>query len=948
MQRLARKALLLCALHPRSSAPNYQAIQEWMMTTANDMRSWLQQADLSKAYEAQQIERDMYRWWESCGYFKPRQTERNRDRRPFVISLPPPNVTGVLHTGHAMMATLEDIMIRWHRMIGDETLWVPGTDHAGIATQAVVEKHLASQGISRHDLGRERFLEEVWSWANSKHDRIADQMRAMGSSCDWSRERFTLDEGLSRSVRVAFKRLYDDSLIYRAERLVNWCPKDQTVISDLEVEHEERQSNLWHIRYKLAEEGESDWRLGSAAENGSARWITVATTRPETLLGDTAVAVHPEDERYAELIGRHVLLPAIGRRIPIIADDTVDRSFGTGAVKITPAHDPNDYEMGKRHNLPFINIMNKDVTINDDGGAYAGMDRYAARKQLVADLEAAGNLEKIAPHTLNVGTCSRCDTVIEPLLSLQWWVKMEPLAEPALAAVREGRITIIPEFYERVYFHWLENIRDWAISRQLWWGHRIPVWYCVDCQGITVEVDDPSACAQCGSDKIRQDEDVLDTWFSSALWPFSTLGWPEPTEDLQRYYPTSVLETGYDILFFWVARMIFMGLYLTEQEPFHTVYLHGLVRDEFNRKISKSLGNAPDPLKIIEQYGTDALRFTLATSSAPGQDFSLQPTRLESARNFANKLWNMTRFVVSKLGDFHADRPQGIDLAAALNELTLADRWILSRYNRLAADVERLMTAYNLGEAGRQIETFLWDDFADWYIETAKVQLEGDQRRQFLTRDVLYTVLEGSLRLLHPFMPYVTEAAWQHLSNGAAGRADALIIADYPQAATALIDESGERDWEQVQEIVRGIRNIRNESGVEPGRWIEAIIVDSQRAAGLEAQRPIISRLARVALDKLQVTSSLAEQPQNATTLVAGSAEVYLPLAGMVDLAEERARLAKELERIEADVERRAAKLANENFVSRAPAAVVQRERDALAEAQATAAKLRERIAGLG
>ncbi len=915
------------------------------MTTTPDARAWLDQADLSKAYESQQIERPMYQWWESCGYFKPRATEQNRGRPPFVISLPPPNVTGVLHTGHAMMATLEDIMIRWHRMIGDETLWLPGTDHAGIATQAVVEKHLASQGILRHDLGRERFLEEVWAWANSKHDRIADQMRGMGSSCDWSRERFTLDEGLTRSVRVAFKRLYDDGLIYRAERLVNWCPKDQTVISDLEVEHEERQSHLWHIRYKLAQDGDNDWRLGA---DSAARWITVATTRPETLLGDTAVAVHPEDERYTDLIGQEVLLPALGRRIPIIADETVDRAFGTGAVKITPAHDPNDYEMGKRHNLPFINIMHKDVTINEQGGAYAGLDRYAARKQLVADLEAAGNLEQIQPHTLNVGTCSRCDSVIEPLLSLQWWVKMEPLAAPALASVREGRIKIVPEFYERVYFHWLENIRDWAISRQLWWGHRIPVWYCESCGEISVAVDDPSACMQCSSTSLRQDEDVLDTWFSSALWPFSTLGWPETTPDLTRYYPTSVLETGYDILFFWVARMIFMGLYLTDKEPFHTVYLHGLVRDELNSKISKSLGNAPDPLKIIEQYGTDALRFTLVTSAAPGQDFSFQPTRIESARNFANKLWNMTRFVVGKLGNFHADRPNGINLAASKAELTLADRWIISRYTRLCADVDRLMTAYNLGEAGRQIETFLWDDFADWYIETAKAQLEGDERQQALTRDVLYTVLEGSLRLLHPFMPYVTEAAWQHTTNGAADRAEALIIAAYPQAEAALSDEGAERDWEQVQEIVRGIRNIRNEAGVEPGRWIEAIIVDGQRTAELAAQRPIISRLARVALDKLQVTASLSEQPQNAATLVAGSAEVYLPLAGMVDLAEERARLSKELERVEADLERRTAKLANESFVSRAPAAVVQRERDGLAEAQSMAAKLRERIAGLG
>jgi len=914
------------------------------MTTTTNIDTLLEQADLAKPYEAKQIERDLYRWWEECGYFKPRFTEQNRDRRPFVISLPPPNVTGILHTGHAMMATIEDILIRWHRMLGDATLWVPGTDHAGIATQAVVEKALAQEGKTRHDLGRELFLENVWEWKDQSHGRIAEQMRGMGASCDWERERFTLDEGLSRAVRTAFKRLYDDGLIYRAEYLVNWCPKDRTVISDLEVDHEERQGNLWYIRYYVADE-HNDWRGG---ERRDRLHITVATTRPETLLGDTAVAVHPEDERYANMIGQEVLLPALGRRIPIIADETVDRTFGTGAVKITPAHDPNDYEMGKRHSLPFINVMNKDTTINEAGGVYQGLERYAARKQLVADLEASGNLEKIEPHTLNLGTCSRCDTVIEPLLSLQWWVKMEPLARPAIAAVREGRITIVPDFFERVYFHWLENIRDWPISRQLWWGHRIPVWYCGDCGALTVEEDDPDRCGTCGSAVIRQDEDVLDTWFSSGLWPFSTLGWPNDTEDYRTFYPTSVMETGYDILFFWVARMIFMGLYLTGKEPFHTVYLHGLVRDEFNRKVSKSLGNAPDPLKIIEQYGTDALRFTLATSSTPGQDFSLQPTRLESARNFANKLWNITRFVVGKLGDLPRTSASVVS-SQGLRDLdyTTADRWIVSRFQRLCGDVERLMQSYNLGEAGRQIETFLWDDFADWYLETAKVQLEGDERRQLLTRQVLYTTLEGALRLLHPFMPYVTESAWQHLTRGSDDRPEALIIAPYPQADTAAIDEQAERDWELVQEIVRGIRNIRNESGVEPARWIEAIIVAGEGASTLAAQQAIISRLARITADKLEITASLATQPQNAATLVVGNTTVYLPLAGMVDLAEERARLSKELERTEADLQRRQSKLANESFVSRAPAAVVQREREALAAAETTATKLRERIAAL-
>ncbi|PLS77534.1 MAG: valine--tRNA ligase [Chloroflexi bacterium] len=906
----------------------------------NNLQELLGQADLAKPYEARQIERRLYAWWESCGYFQPRFTDQNRDRRPFVISMPPPNVTGILHTGHAMMLTIEDILIRWHRMLGDPTLWVPGTDHAGIATQAVVEKNLAQEGKTRHDLGREQFLAKVWEWKELKHSTITDQICGMGSSCDWNRERFTLDEGLSHAVRVAFKRLYDDGLIYRAEYLVNWCPKDQTVISDLEVEHEERQGHLWHIRYYLADEL-GDWRGGSEPDRPH---ITVATTRPETLLGDTAIAVHPEDERYTGLIGREALLPALGRRIPIIADDTVDRSFGTGAVKITPAHDPNDYELGKRHNLPFINIMNKDATINEQGGPYAGLDRYAARKQLVADLEAAGNLEKIQPHQLNVGTCSRCDTVIEPRLSLQWWVKMEPLAKPAIASVREGRIRIVPEFYERVYFHWLENIQDWPISRQLWWGHRIPVWYCASCNSTLVEIDDPGACGQCGSSELRQDEDVLDTWFSSGLWPFSTLGWPEQTDDLKTFYPTSVMETGYDILFFWVARMIFMGLYLTGQEPFHTVYLHGLVRDEHNRKISKSLGNAPDPLKIIEQYGTDALRYMLATSSTPGQDFSFQPTRIEAARNFANKLWNITRFVVGKLGEERA----ALQPLTALNEHTLADRWIVSRYQQLSADVDRLMNAYNLGEAGRQIETFLWDDFADWYLETAKVQLEGDIEQQQRTRGVLHTVLEGTLRLLHPFMPFVTEAAWQHLTAGSPGRAEALMIAPYPQSDAAALDAGAERDWTLVQEIVRGIRNVRNESGVEPARWIEAVIVAGDRQPLLEAQRPIISRLARVAADKLDIVAGIAVPPANAATLVAGGMEVFLPLAGMVDLAEERARLSKELERAQADLERRQSKLANESFTSRAPAPIVQKERDALAETETVVAKLRDRITALG
>ncbi|HZG68113.1 MAG TPA: valine--tRNA ligase, partial [Herpetosiphonaceae bacterium] len=717
----------------------------------------------------------------------------------------------------------------------------------------------------------------------------------------------------------------------------------------LEVEHEDRQGSLWYIRYRIADDAGDDWRMHAprAVDGPEPSSITVATTRPETLLGDTAIAVHPEDERYAAFVGREVLLPALGRRIPIIADEAVDRTFGTGAVKITPAHDPNDYEMGKRRGLPFINVMNKDATINEAGGPYAGLDRFEARKQLVADLDAAGNLARIEPHTLAIGTCERCGTIVEPLLSIQWWVRMEPLAGPAIAAVREGRIMIVPERFERVYFHWLENIRDWPISRQLWWGHRIPVWFCENCGKQTVEVEEPDRCAHCGDARIRQDEDVLDTWFSSALWPFSTLGWPEDTEDLRTFYPTSVLETGYDILFFWVARMIFMGLYLTGKEPFHTVYLHGLVRDELNRKMTKSLGNAVDPIDLTEQYGTDAVRFTFATSSTPGQDFALQPLRLEAGRNFANKLWNAARFVIGKLGDLPRDQASMVTATSLRDHpYTLADRWILSRWSRLSADVDRLLASFNLGEAGRQIQTFFWDEFADWYIEVAKVQLEGDEQRQVLTRQTLYTVLEGTLRLLHHYIPFVTEVAWQHLTRRALG--PALVVAPYPAGDEELLDDGAERDWALVQEIVRGIRNTRNEANVEPARWIEAIVAAGDKTTVLEAERPTISRLARVALDKLQVAERLEAKPRNASALVAGAVEVYLPLAGMVDLAEERARLGRELERAEADVTRRQAKLANANFVSRAPAAVVQGERDLLGASEATATKLREQLAALG
>lgn len=901
-------------------------------------------AEMSKAYEPQQVEQRLYAWWESSGFFKPRD---DASSPPFVISIPPPNVTGELHIGHALTAAIEDLMIRWHRMQGQKTLWVPGTDHAGIATQLQVEKLLESEGTSRQQVGREEFLRRTWEWKEKYDGRIAMQHRRLGASCDWSRERFTLDDGLSRAVHTAFKRLYDDGLIYRGTYLVNWSPRLGTAVSDLEVEYETRQGSLWYVKYPIVPLDAPEDSL-PAQLWGSGRWaagvtefITVATTRPETILGDTAVAVNPFDERYTQLVGRYALLPAIGRRIPIIADEYVDKEFGTGAVKITPAHDPNDYEIGKRHDLPLINIMHLDASLNQEAGPYAGVDRFEGRKALLADLDREGLLVKTEPHTLSVGISQRGGEVIEPLLSEQWFVRTRLLADLALAAAREGRTSIVPERFEKVYFHWLEHIEDWCISRQLWWGHRIPVWYLPDGQMIVPGPDDPIPAGAI------QDPDVLDTWFSSGLWPFSTLGWPEDTADMREFYPTSVLETGYDILFFWVARMMMMGCYLTGREPFHTIYLHGLVRDEHGRKMSKSYGNVINPLDIMDQYGTDALRFTLVTSGTPGQDLNLNPQRIEAARNFGNKIWNITRFVLSKLEDWRpgAGEPGG----ASSRHYTLADRWILSRYNRLVSEVDRLLEGYNFGEAGRQIQDFIWSEFADWYVEASKVQLEGDAQHQHVTNAILYTVLEGSLRLLHPFMPFVTEEAWQYLTAGrrAPDQAVSIMISAYPTADTALLDEQAEADFALLQELIVGVRNVRNEYKVEPARWVAATVVAGSYTTMLQNQALLISRLARIGADQLTIVAALAEKPQQVATVVIGAIEAFLPLAGLVDLAAERARLTKELETAAADVSRREARLANPNFVNKAPDAVVQRERDGLLAAQAAVERLRERLAVL-
>jgi len=880
----------------------------------------LKQNEMSKTYDPSATERRLYEWWETQGYFKP---VIDPAKKPFVISMPPPNVTGALHLGHAITAALEDLMIRYHRMKGDPTLWVPGSDHAGIATQNVVEREIGKEGLTRHDLGREEFIKRVWQWKEVYHKRITNQHRTLGISCDWERERFTLDNGLSRAVRTAFVRLYRKGLIYRGEYLVNWCPRCTTAISDLEVEHEERETHLWYVRY---------WLTG-----GGDDYVVVATTRPETILGDTAVAVNPDDERYKDLIGRYAILPAVERAIPIVVDASVDPEFGTGAVKVTPAHDPTDYEVGMRHNLPFINVMENDGTMNENAGPYQGLDRYECRKRLVEDLRQSGDLIKIEPYHHSLGHCQRCHTVIEPRVSTQWFVRIKPLAEAGIEAVRDGRIRIVPERFTKVYYNWMENIRDWCISRQLWWGHRIPVWYCDECGKQTCEIIDPTQCAHCGSGNIHQDEDVLDTWFSSGLWPFSTLGWPEETEDLEYFYPTSVLETGYDILFFWVAKMIMLGLEMTGEIPFDTVYLHGMIRNQEGRKISKSMPDADkyDPLLIVDEYGADALRFTMLTGSTPGNDVKLSPTRIESNRNFANKMWNAARFVVGNLESGEVSEP---DTAA----LTRQDRWIISRHNRLIGEVTRLMDDYQFGEAGRQLYGFLWGEYCDWYIEMAKTRLYGeDEAAKETVRSVLVYVLERTLRLLHPYMPFVTEEIWQHLPH----EGEALIVAPWPEAGE--VDDDAEAGIGLVMDLVRAVRNARSDNDVEQGRRIAAIIVAGDKFTLLQGERTMLESLAHIDPERLEIVPSLEKKPERALTLVSGEVEVYLPLAGMVDLERERARLAKELERLAGEMARAEKLLANESFVAKAPAAVIQKERDKLEGYRERQARIEARLEAL-
>lgn len=893
---------------------------------------------LPKVYDFRSVEHRLYQWWEKNGWFKP-ENAIDPDGEPFVISMPPPNVTGELHQGHALFVTTEDLMIRYARMRGRVTLWVPGTDHAGIATQLQVERKLRNEGASRQEVGRERFVQECWAWTEKYHGRIVGQLRRMGASCDWERERFTLDERLNAAVREAFVRLYRMGLIYQAEYLVNWSPGLQTAVSDIEVEYSEEQGTLYYFKYPVA---------GAELDDGPGKgYIPVATTRPETILGDTAVAVHPEDERYRHLIGATCLVPILKRPIPVIHDTYVDREFGTGALKITPGHDLNDFEIGQRHGLQVINIMHKDATVNDNGGPYAGLDRFEARRRLWADMEAAGLTIKTEAYTLQVPRSQRGGEIIEPLVSRQWFVNMQPMTAMGLAAMRTGRITIVPERFTKVYYNWLENLRDWCISRQLWWGHRIPIWYGPDETPFAAHSAQDAAIQALkhyGQPvELKQDEDVLDTWFSSGLWPFSTLGWPEDTPDLRRYYPTSVLETGYDILFFWVVRMITMGLMFTNDVPFTTVYLHGIVRDELGRKMSKTTGNVIDPIEVMDEYGTDALRFTLLTGSSPGNDMNLSLERVKGNRNFANKIWNATRFVLTSL----KQAPSLTATEAA--PVTLAQRWIRSRLQRTIDDATRLFETFQYGEAGRQTYEFLWSEYADWYIEIAKGELT-DARSAQAAADTLVTVLDQSLRLLHPFIPFVTEELWQHLKGAveAYGRTwpKALIIAPWPSVTPSLIDPAAEAQFERLQALVRAIRNVRTEYKVEPQKRLVALVAAGEQVDFWVAQRDILIQLAR--LDGMQlVIAETLTPPTQAVTLLVGGVTCYLPLADLVDLTAERARLQKELAQVVNDVQRVERTLANRGFVDRAPTEVVARERARLEELNQQRANLEERLSSL-
>ena len=847
--------------------------------------------ELAKAYEPHEVEERIYEFWMNGKYF---HAEVDSKKKPYTIVIPPPNITGQLHMGHALDETLQDILIRFRRMQGYSALWLPGTDHASIATEAKIVEAMKQEGVTKEDIGRDGFMKRAWEWKEKYGGTIISQLKKLGSSCDWDRERFTLDGGCSKAVKEVFVKLYNEGLIYRGERMINWCPNCKTSISDAEVDFAEKDGNFWHIRYPLAD--------GSG-------YLNLATTRPETMLGDTAVAVHPEDERYQHVIGKMLILPLVGREIPIVADTYVEQDFGTGVVKITPAHDPNDFEVGLRHNLPVINIMDESGIINENGGEYQGMDRLDARKKIVKALEEQGYLIKVEPIKHNVGTCYRCKTVVEPRVSKQWFVKMEPLAKPAVKAVEDGEVKFVPERFDKIYFNWMNNIKDWCISRQLWWGHRIPAWYCDDCNEITVSRETPHACCKCGSTHIHQDEDTLDTWFSSALWPFSTLGWPDNTEELNYFYPTSTLVTGYDIIFFWVARMIFSGLAHMGKVPFDTVFIHGIVRDANGVKMSKSLGNGIDPLEVIDQYGADALRFMLATGNSPGNDMRYSPEKVEASRNFANKIWNAARFILMNL--------EGHEIKNELpNELTTEDKWIISSFNRVAKEITENLEKFELGIAAQKIYDFLWDVFCDWYIEIAKIRMNSDDAQTAQNaREVLVWVMTGTLKLLHPFMPFITEEIWQTLPH----EGDALIVAQWPEYCQEHDFPEAELEMQRIMDVIRGVRNRRAEMNVPPSRKTNLYIATAEPNT-FENGIAILNKLAYAT----QITIGQAFDIEGAVTIVTNDAKVYIPMDELVDKKAELARLNKELETAKKQFAQVNGKLNNQGFLSKAPAQVVE------------------------
>ena len=870
--------------------------------------------ELEKVYNPSAVEDRTYDFWLKGNYF---HAEVDQKKKPYTIVIPPPNITGQLHMGHALDETLQDILIRWKRMQGYSALWLPGTDHASIATEAKIVEAMRKEGISKEDIGRDKFIERAWAWKEKFGGRIIEQLKKLGTSCDWERERFTLDEGCSKAVREVFVRLYEKGLIYRGERIINWCPHCLTSISDAEVDYSEKDGNFWHLRYPIT---------------GTDEFIELATTRPETLLGDTAVAVHPDDERYKHLVGKTVTLPLVGREIPIFADTYVEMDFGTGVVEITPAHDPNDFEVGLRHNLPIINVMTDDAHINDEGGKYAGMDRYEARKAMVADLEAGGYLVKVEPMKHNVGSCYRCSTVVEPRISKQWFVKMQPLAEPAIDAVKKGDIKLIPGRFEKTYYNWMENIKDWCISRQLWWGHRIPAWYCDECGETTVSRTDIDACPKCGG-KVRMDEDTLDTWFSSALWPFSTLGWPENNIDLKYFYPTSTLVTGYDIIFFWVARMIFSGLEYTGKAPFDTVLFHGIVRDAQGRKMSKSLGNGIDPLEEIEKYGADALRFTLATGNTPGNDMRYSAERGEASRNFANKLWNAARFVLMNLDE---DEPAPF----VPENLALEDKWVLSKYNNVVKEVTENLDKFEIGLAVSKLYDFIWDVYCDWYIELTKVRLNSDNAEQKATaKAVLVYVLSNTLKLLHPFMPFITEEIWQALPH----EGESIMISSWPCTCDCLNFASEEAEFEKVMNVIKAVRNRRAEMNVPPSKKAKLFITSDAKET-FEGCAVFMTRLASAS--EVEVSNESVDV-EGAVRVVTTDAVVQIPLNELVDFQKELERLSKELAAAEKDRDFFGSKLNNEAFMAKAPEKVVAVQRESYQKAVDKIALLEASIADI-